>query len=95
MVALAMALISDPRVLLLDEPSAGLSPKLSSTMFEMIQKINAGGVSVLMVEQNAREALRISDRGYVLAGGRVQIEERGADLLNDARIAELYLGTRG
>lgn len=95
MVALAMALISRPRVLLLDEPSAGLSPKLVGVMFETIRNINAGGVSVLMVEQNAREALRISDRGYVFAGGRVQLEDRGAALLDDARVAELYLGMRG
>jgi ABC-type branched-subunit amino acid transport system ATPase component len=92
MVALAMALMSNPKVLLLDEPSAGLSPRLVHTMFETVRSINRKGVAVLMVEQNVREALRISARGYVLAGGMVRIEAPASRLLDDARVAELYLG---
>ena len=93
MVALAMALMGQPAVLLLDEPTAGLSPKLVGTMFDTIRAVNGGGVAILMVEQNAREALRISDRGYVLAGGQVQIVDEAARMLANPRVADLYLGT--
>jgi len=95
MVALAMALMVDPTALLLDEPSAGLSPKLVEEMFQIIARINRAGVSVLMVEQNAIQALKMSDRGYVLAGGRVRLADRAAALLDNAEIAALYLGVGG
>ncbi|MBI1729149.1 ABC transporter ATP-binding protein [Candidatus Acetothermia bacterium] len=92
MVAMGRALMLDPRLLLLDEPSAGLSPKLVQMIFEKIREINAIGVSILMVEQNAKQALALSNRGYVLATGRNQIEGAGKDLLNDPEVARLYLG---
>jgi ABC-type branched-subunit amino acid transport system ATPase component len=92
MVAMGRALMLDPKLLLLDEPSAGLSPKLVQMIFEKIREINAIGVSILMVEQNAKQALALSNRGYVLATGRNQIEGAGKDLLNDPEVARLYLG---
>ncbi|MHA1601075.1 MAG: ABC transporter ATP-binding protein [Alphaproteobacteria bacterium] len=95
MVALGMALMVDPTALLLDEPSAGLSPKLVEEMFEIIVRVNQAGVAVLMVEQNAIQALKMSDRGYVLAGGQVKLTERAEALLNNSEVAELYLGVRG
>src|SRR5262249_61114086 len=92
MVAMARALMPEPAVLLLDEPSAGLAPLFVDAMFEQVQAINRAGVTILMVEQNARRALELSHRGYVLDLGRNQFEGKGADLLNDPRLAELYLG---
>ena len=83
MVAMGRALMLDPRLLLLDEPSAGLSPVLVDTVFEKIEAINRGGVAILLVEQSAREALRRSHRGYVLAGGQVRLEGPGPALLDD------------
>jgi ABC-type branched-subunit amino acid transport system ATPase component len=92
MVAIARALMPEPSVLLLDEPSAGLAPILVEGMFAQIQAINRRGIAILMVEQNARQALALSDRGYVLDLGRNRHEGRGRDLLDDPRVAELYLG---
>ncbi|HUF92242.1 MAG TPA: ABC transporter ATP-binding protein [Candidatus Limnocylindria bacterium] len=92
MVAMCRALMLDPRLLLLDEPSAGLSPLLVDTVFEKIESINRGGVAILLVEQSAREALRRSHRGYVLAGGQVRLEGAGPALLEDPEVARLYLG---
>ena len=92
MVAMGRALMLDPRLLLLDEPSAGLSPVLVDTVFEKIEAINRGGVAVLLVEQSAREALRRSHRGYVLAGGRVRLEGPGLALLENPEVGRLYLG---
>ncbi len=92
MVAMGRALMLDPRLLLLDEPSAGLSPVLVDTVFEKIEAINRGGVAILLVEQSAREALRRSHRGYVLAGGQVRLEGAGPALLDDPEVARLYLG---
>ncbi|MEN3280569.1 MAG: branched-chain amino acid transport system ATP-binding protein [Solirubrobacteraceae bacterium] len=92
MVAMARALMSTPRVLLLDEPSAGLSPLFVDVLFEKIAEVNRSGVTVLMVEQNARRALAMSDRGYVLELGRNRFEGPGAQLIDDPRVAELYLG---
>ncbi|MEX2147064.1 MAG: ABC transporter ATP-binding protein [Candidatus Rokuibacteriota bacterium] len=92
MVAMCRALMLDPRLLLLDEPSAGLSPVLVDTVFEKIESINRGGVAILLVEQSAREALRRSHRGYVLAGGQVRLEGAGPALLEDPEVARLYLG---
>ncbi len=94
MVALGAALIVDPKILLLDEPSAGLSPKLVREMFATIQQVNNTGVGILMVEQNAIQALEMSDRGFVLASGRESMSGKASDLLKDTEIAELYLGVR-
>jgi len=92
MVAMARALMLDPQVLLLDEPSSSLSPKLVKSIFEKIEEINKSGVGILMVEQNAREALKLSHRGYVLAMGRKKFEDTGLALLNNEKVGKLYLG---
>ncbi len=92
MVAMCRALMLDPTLLLLDEPSAGLSPVLVDAVFEKIESINRSGVAILLVEQSAREALRRSHRGYVLAGGQVRLEGAGPALLEDPEVARLYLG---
>jgi branched-chain amino acid transport system ATP-binding protein len=92
LVAMARALISQPSVLLLDEPSAGLSPANQREVFSGIRDICKSGVAILMVEQNARQALAICDRAYVLERGRNALDGPGAQLLEDPRVAELYLG---
>ena len=92
MLAIARALMLDPRLLILDEPSAGLSPAMVGMVFERIRDINQGGVAVLLVEQNARQALQMSDRGYVLTAGENRLEDSGPDLLNNPEVATLYLG---
>jgi ABC-type branched-subunit amino acid transport system ATPase component len=92
MVAIARALVPEPSVLLLDEPSAGLAPVLVDLIFEQVQEIHRLGVAIVMVEQNARRALALADRGYVLDLGRNAHEGRGPDLIDDPRVAELYLG---
>jgi ABC-type branched-subunit amino acid transport system ATPase component len=92
MVAMGRALMLDPRLLLLDEPSAGLAPVLVDTVFEKIETINRAGVAILLVEQSAREALRRSHRGYLLAGGTVRLEGPGPALLENPDVARLYLG---
>jgi neutral amino acid transport system ATP-binding protein len=92
LVAMARALVPKPSILLLDEPSAGLAPVFVDSLFEQVRAINRLGVTILMVEQNARRALELSDRGYVLDLGRNALEGKGADLLADPRLAELYLG---
>ena len=95
MVAMGRALMMDPSVLLLDEPSAGLSPVLQDEVFVQTRKINRAGVSVVMVEQNARRCLQICDRGYVLDQGRNAYTGTGRSLANDPKVIELYLGTLG
>jgi ABC-type branched-subunit amino acid transport system ATPase component len=95
LVALARALVASPKLLLLDEPSAGLSPKAMDEVFEKLLEINALGVGIVMVEQNARRALALAHRGYVLDAGRNAIEGAGSDLLADQKVAELYLGAAG
>ena len=93
MVAMARALMMEPHVLLLDEPSAGLSPMLQDEVFFQTKQINAAGVTVVMVEQSARRCLQICDRGYVLDQGRNAYTAPGADLIEDPKVVELYLGT--
>ena len=93
MVAMGRALMMDPSVLLLDEPSAGLSPALQDEVFVQTRAINRTGVSVIMVEQNARRCLQICDRGYVLDQGRNAYTGTGKQLSNDPKVIELYLGT--
>ncbi len=93
MVAMGRALMMEPSVLLLDEPSAGLSPALQDEVFIRVRQINRAGVSVIMVEQNARRCLQICDRGYVLDQGRNAYTASGKDLANDPKVIELYLGT--
>ena len=89
----ASALMMEPSVLLLDEPSAGLSPVMQDEVFVQTRRINRAGVSVIMVEQNARRCLQICDRGYVLDQGRNAYTAEGKDLMNDPKVIELYLGT--
>ncbi len=93
MVAMGRALMMEPSVIFLDEPSAGLSPALQDEVFIRVRQINRAGVSVVMVEQNARRCLQICDRGYVLDQGRNAYTASGADLANDPKVVELYLGT--
>lgn len=93
MVAMGRALMMDPSVLLLDEPTAGLSPIYQEEVFQRVKEVNSTGVSVIMVEQNARRCLQICDRGYVLDQGRNAYTGTGRDLLNDPNVIELYLGT--
>ncbi len=95
MLAMARALVAEPELLLLDEPSAGLSPQFVDAIFDKIAEINAEGVPILMVEQNARRALTMSHRGYVLDLGRNRFEGTGADLLHDPKVIDLYLGGTG
>jgi neutral amino acid transport system ATP-binding protein len=95
LVAMARALMPDPQALLLDEPSAGLAPAFVDAIFEKVTEINETGVTVVMVEQNARRALAMSDRGYVLDVGANRFEGTGRDLLSDEKVVELYLGGAG
>jgi len=92
MVATARALMARPRALLMDEPSMGLAPMVVEQVFETIATINAQGVTILLVEQNALLALSIADYGYVLESGRIILSGKGADLLDDERVQRAYLG---
>lgn len=92
MVAMGRALMLEPRLLLLDEPTAGLSPLFTDLIFDKVKEINATGVAILMVEQNAKDALALADRGYVLAMGRNRYEDTGANLLANREVAEMFLG---
>ncbi len=92
MLAMGKALMLEPNLLLLDEPSAALSPVLVNSVFEQIQQINRGGTAIVLVEQNARKALAMADRGYVLDTGRDRFSGPGPELLNDPKVGELYLG---
>ncbi|WP_408611128.1 ABC transporter ATP-binding protein [Glycomyces xiaoerkulensis] len=95
MVAMGRALMMEPSVLLLDEPSAGLSPNMQDEVFFNTKQINSAGVTVVMVEQNARRCLQICDRGYVLDQGRSAYTGPGESLIDDPNVVELYLGTLG
>jgi ABC-type branched-subunit amino acid transport system ATPase component len=92
MVAMGRALMLDPQLLLLDEPSAGLAPLLVDMIFEKIREVNATGVAVLMVEQNAKKSLELADHAYVLVGGENRIDGAGTALLEDPEVGRLYLG---
>ena len=92
MVAMARALMLDPDLLLLDEPSAGLAPDLVADLFDRIDRINESGTAVLMVEQNAKEALRRCDRGYVLVDGQNRYTDEGQALLEDPQVRQDFLG---
>lgn len=94
MVAMGRALMIEPTLLMLDEPTAGLSPAYVGEVFEWIKRINAEGIGILMVEQNAKQALAIADRGYVLATGRNRHHDTGPALLADPEVAEMFLGGR-
>jgi ABC-type branched-subunit amino acid transport system ATPase component len=95
MVAMGRALMPEPKVLLLDEPSAGLAPAFVDAIFEKTVEVNKRGVTIVMVEQNAKRALAMSSRGYVLDLGKDRYTGPGKDLLNDPKVAELYLGGAG
>jgi len=92
LVEIARALMLEPRVILLDEPTMGLDPKARHLIFEMVGELNSEGRTILLVEQNARAGLAIAHHGAVLDGGRVALTGRGSQLLDDPRVAELYLG---
>ncbi|MFO1266027.1 MAG: ABC transporter ATP-binding protein [Rubrivivax sp.] len=92
MLAIGRALMADPRLLLLDEPSMGLAPKLVAEIFNHIKALSARGTTILLVDQNARAALAIADRGYVMETGRLVAEGPGAELLRDAQVQQAYLG---
>jgi ABC-type branched-subunit amino acid transport system ATPase component len=92
MLAMGKALMLNPKVLLLDEPSAGLAPRMVGEILQKIVEIKESGVAVLMVEQNAKEGLKLSDRGYVLAMGKKRFEDEGQALLNNPDVGRLYLG---
>jgi branched-chain amino acid transport system ATP-binding protein len=94
MVAMGRALMLEPKVLMLDEPTAGLSPRYRGEIFETVQRINASGVPILMVEQNAKQALGIAHRAYVLVDGENRHEGTGAELLADREVARLFLGAK-
>ncbi|HNU11332.1 MAG TPA: ABC transporter ATP-binding protein [Rubrivivax sp.] len=92
MLAIGRALMSKPRLLLLDEPTLGLAPIIIGQIFEIIQAIRAGGVTVFLVEQNANRALQVADRGYVLETGSVVLQDSGANLLKNDEVRKAYLG---
>lgn len=92
MLAVGRALMAKPKMILMDEPSMGLSPLLVKEIFAIIQEVNKQGITILLVEQNAKMALAISDRAYVLETGNISIEGNAADLLSDPRVKKAYLG---
>lgn len=92
MLAIGRALMAKPRILMLDEPSLGLAPKIVYEVLQTVSSLRASGISILLVEQNARGALKIADRGYVLETGKVALEGVAKDLLNDQKMIDTYLG---
>jgi branched-chain amino acid transport system ATP-binding protein len=92
LLAIGRALMQRPRLLMLDEPSIGLAPRIVTVVFDLVARIRAAGVSVLLVEQNVRQALALADRGYVLENGRVVLEGSGGELIEHPRVKRAYLG---
>ena len=92
MLAISRALMARPKLLLLDEPSLGLAPRIVSQIFDIVKKVNSQGMTILLVEQNARMALKVSNRAYVIETGLVTLEGKGLDLLNDDNVRRSYLG---
>jgi len=92
MLAIARALMSQPKLIMFDEPSLGLSPLMVTKIFSIIKRINASGVTVLLVEQNAKAALKLSHRGYVIEGGEIRLQGKGEELLNNEELRRAYLG---
>ncbi len=93
MLAIARAMMSKPKIILLDEPSMGLAPLVVKEVFEIIKKLNEKGITIILVEQNAKAALSIADRGYVLETGKIVLEGSGAELLNNEAVKKAYLGS--
>ncbi len=92
MLAMGRALMSNPKIILMDEPSMGLSPIFVNEIFNIIEEISAGGTTVLLVEQNAKKALSIADRAYVLETGKISLSGKASDMLNDPAVKKAYLG---
>jgi branched-chain amino acid transport system ATP-binding protein len=92
MLAMARALMSRPKLLLLDEPSMGLAPIMVEKIFEVIREVSKQGVTILLVEQNVKQALSIATRGYVMESGRLVLHDRAEQLLQDPRVMQAYLG---
>ncbi|MEM9441338.1 MAG: ABC transporter ATP-binding protein [Pseudomonadota bacterium] len=92
MVAMGKALMLEPKILLVDEPTAGLSPKIRGEIFKIVKSINAAGTPILMVEQNAKQALAIAARGYILVDGRNRLEDSGSNLLANKEVGKMFLG---
>lgn len=92
MLAMGRALMSHPKIIVMDEPSMGLSPILVNEIFDIIQEVSAGGTTVLLVEQNAKKALSIADRAYVLETGKIVLEGDAETLMNDDSVKKAYLG---
>ena len=92
MLAMGRALMSHPKIILMDEPSMGLSPILVNEIFDIIKSVNAAGTTVLLVEQNAKKALNIADRAYVLETGNISMSGKASDLMNDDAVKKAYLG---
>jgi branched-chain amino acid transport system ATP-binding protein len=92
MLAIGRALMSNPEILLLDEPSLGLAPMLVRSIFDTVREINRSGVTVILVEQNAKAALKLADRGYVMEVGKIVLADRAADLLRNEQVQQAYLG---
>ena len=92
MLAIGRALMSRPKLMMLDEPSMGLAPMLVNQIFDIIDELNQSGVTILLVEQNARMALRLANRGYVLETGRISLSDTAANLLDNDQVKKAYLG---
>ena len=92
MLAIGRALMGNPRLLLLDEPSMGLSPLMTQQVFDVLSELKAGGMTILLVEQNAYEALTLSDRAYIMESGNITLEGRSSELIDDPRVKDAYLG---
>jgi branched-chain amino acid transport system ATP-binding protein len=94
MLAIVRALMAKPKLLLLDEPSMGLAPMIVREIFEIIRSLNGSGLTIFLVEQNARQALAIAHHGYVMENGRIVVSGSGTELLADPKVVEAYLGGR-